>query len=177
MLKPTIHKLRGMTGRAIRAYRASIGPLEYSAATQPEAIDGVERNVISALDRLDSGVRIGRWNGHVYFVAPAIDGWVYWVDTCDSAYVTSSGYGSREHAERAAYFHLAQNLWTPETDDYAYLALVLDRGIRLEIASWIGFQRAYRQIQAAGELTDHGQIHQAACNAGDLYTREHFASI
>ena len=159
-MKPTIRKIRDIRGRKITGYSATLGPIEAYGSTPSEAQTSAWGSVARTLERLDRGAFIGHWNGRAYVVIPDVAGWAYWIDTSSSAHITSSNYLERESAINAALYHLAQNLWTAETADTAYL-LSLPESLRPELASWIGFQRAYLRERAAG--TPENLIHQIAC--------------
>jgi hypothetical protein len=165
-MKPTITPLRDLRGRKITGYRAEFGPIDATATTKPAAIAAAELAVQDALDRLNQGARVTGWidpAGRVrpIMVAPTINGWGYWLDFFSRPYVEGS-YGSAGLAENAGFHHVAQNAWTADVDDRAFLLSLPAGIIRAELASWIGFQRAYLRERAAG--TPENQIHQIACN-------------
>lgn len=160
-MKPTVTTLRTARPKRIAGYTANIGPISATMATEHLATELCEELTLAALKRLAYGLRVWKWQGHVYVVAPATDGFVYWIDTSDSQYATCSAYPTHEAAGYAALHHLAQNTWTPETDDTAFLSSLKPYALRQELASWIGFQRAYIRERLAG--TSPHLIHAAAC--------------
>jgi hypothetical protein len=66
----------------------------------------------------------------------------------------SSGGWSREEAERHGRHHLAQFAFDLHGDAAAF-SVVTDEEDRRRLASWIGFQHAYRAARAAGEADPH----------------------
>jgi len=175
-MKPTTRKHKDIRGRKVRGYSAAFGPIETSDMhqTPADAIATCERSVLGALARLDDGAKILEWRQHLIVIIPTVVGWAYWIDTFSRKYFNGSGAGDFDTCERSALLHIGQALWNHETDDQEYLSSVTRPDVRSELAGWIGFQRCYRQIQTAGEITDKGQIHQAACEMSYAYTREHF---
>ena len=161
-MKASLGKVKNIRGR-ITCYTATIGEMRSTGATPKAAIDNCEREVLSALERLDRGTLVGRWRDHTYIVAPAIDGWGYWIDTFTRGdYRVSGNWTDRESATNNALHHLAQHLWTASADDAAFLA-DLPASVASELARWIRFQRDYAKLVAEGK-TDV-EAHRLACSA------------
>jgi hypothetical protein len=141
----------------------------------PEAITECEAHVLSALDRLDGGSRIGILLDHLWIVVPTTHGYAYWLDTFGPERFSFNDAGETlDKAIDRAINHLAQILWNAEMDDYALLSAV-PRTVRAELAGWIAFQRCYIRVREAGELAENDR-HNAACHMSHLYAREHFAA-
>lgn len=176
-MKPTIRKIKDIRGRKVRGYEASLGALTSAHCdTSKAAIEDLEYLTIKAIDRLANGPTIARWQGHQLVVYPTLAGWGYWLDTFSSTkYGCDVGDKDPIEAYNRAVYHLAQNIWTADTDDHELLAAVPDVAKRAELAGWIAFQRAYLSIKAMGQTAEN-DLHAAACAQGTVYAREHFAS-
>lgn len=156
-MKPTVKKLKNVRGRII-GYTATIGPIEETATTGPDASVKCESAVSEALERLSRGTYIGSAWGRTYVVAPTPQGWAYWLDTFSrSDYFCAGAWPSRKDAIDAALYHSGQGAWSPELDDVAFLATA-DYHVRRRLARWIGFQRAYDACP-----TDTPDKHRWAC--------------
>lgn len=161
-MKPSLHKQKNLRGRIV-GHVATIGPIREDGATPLQASEACDRSALAALDRLDRGPDILRWHGHVIVTFPTVCGWSYWIDTfSDAGYSVSCGLDSRETAIDRAIHHVAQHVWSHETDDTAFLA-TLPPSLRTEIKGWIAFQRAYVRFQAAGHSPN--DCHHLACEA------------
>jgi hypothetical protein len=159
-LKPIITKQKRL-GR-ITGYCAILGEITGEGRTAAEATALCERRVTEALERLAQGTAIATFRGHTYLVQPALYGWSYWLDTFSSGYMGHGAGGTtRREAMAYALHHLCQSVWTPETDDAAFLAEIPDDRVRAEIAGWLRFQRAYAWLRAGG--VPDVQCHEAAC--------------
>ena len=176
-MKPTIRKHKHVRGKVL-GYSAQLGPIESNTQPdKPRAIAECESFTLAALDRLGKGPTIARWQGHVLIVYPTPAGWAYWLDTFSNGYGNDVSLGADPIvAYNRAVYHLAQTVWDHQADDHALIGAVPDVAARAELAGWIAFQRTYQQIKTAGEITEENQIHRAACDAGPVYAREHFAS-
>jgi len=174
LLKPEIRKRKTARGKIV-GYSATIGPIEVSigdttlrsTSCNPSAVSEPQGTpqtagracqvaVRDALDRLNQGARAGSISGQHYLVFPDVYGWSYWIGDC-----FHHDYSTREAAIDRAIHHLAQNLWNHETDDQAFLQ-DLPVTLRHELASWIGFQRAYIRERNAGTIPESA-CHRAAC--------------
>lgn len=148
-MKPTIGKYKNAKGK-ITAYHASIGPLQTQGDTPGEAADRCTVAVVDALRRLELGTTIGSWQGHMYVIAPSINGFSYWIDTFSRPDYFTDTNGSREFAADHALLHLAQTLWSCEVpDDRAYVAS-LPAGIQSELLGYFHWQREYRRLSTKG---------------------------
>jgi hypothetical protein len=159
-MKPTVKKLKTLKGRIV-GYDASIGEVTTEGPTPREAAANCERAVLQALARLDRRATIGSWRGHVYVIAPTIDGWSYWLDTFSPGYGVTIGKSDREDAEDGALSHLAQNVWTLDVSDDAAFVVGLPPKAKADITGWIRFQRSYAALKAEGK-TDN-EAHRLAC--------------
>lgn len=168
-MKPILRKKKNIRGRIV-CHTATIGPFEGQGETPALAVEAVESAVTGALARLDRGVFVHVWRGHVAVVAPSTGGWVYWIDTMSLPGQTQeAGNETREQAMDRALHHLAQNVWDPlaacDTDairdyDRAFVE-GLPADVATEITRWIGFQRRYAALRAEGK-TDN-EAHRLAC--------------
>lgn len=159
-MKPVLGKKKNVRGR-ITCHTATIGPFEGQGETPALAVEAVEGAVTNALARLDEGMSVRVWRGHVAMVAPSVYGWAYWIDTGTCKQET----GSTDSAEAMgrALHHLAQNVWEASvTDDRAFVE-GLPGDVAKEIAGWIRFQRAYARIALEGKSDT--ETHRLACEA------------
>jgi hypothetical protein len=163
-MKPTIVKLKDVRGR-ITGYRASIGTVEREGKSPAEACAACEAATLDALQRLDNGSDVHRWQGHVYLLAPTTYGWGYWLDTFSEGYSAHGPYPSHEEANGAALHHLAQNVWTHDVADDAAFTGDLPPKVRSDVRQWIRFQRAYKRIAAEGGHNDNEIHRRLACEA------------
>lgn len=172
IMKPIISTLRKRNGRGIAGYRATFGPVSADGISKVLATDACKEAVRAALVRLEEGAVIGRLMGHVYIVSPNTSGWEYWIDTSAAGFCTSMNHPTKTDAVHAAIHHLAQNLWTKDTDDCAFLGS-LPSSVQRDLAGWIAFQRVYLSL---GEHpgTD---AHRFACDHSSRYAREHFPHV
>lgn len=176
-MKPTIRKIKDIRGRKVLGYEASLGSIVSARCdSAARAIEDCEYLTGKAIERLAAGPTIGRWRNHTIVVYPTIIGWAYWIDTFSNGYGTDCGRDDKIAAYNSAVYHLAQVDWSADVDDYELIQAVPDVRLRAELAGWIGFQRSYIEIKAAGQITGENDIHRAACDAGHVYAREHFAS-
>lgn len=160
MLTPTLTKRRDVRGRRVLAHVATFGPLSAEGSDPKAATQSLSQSLTAAVDRLSAGTYIGQWAGHTFVVSPDPYGWVYWIDTFSRTDYQPSAGRTRELAIHSALTHLGQQVWTPETDDRAFL-LSLPIATRRDFASWIGFQRAFIRERLAG--TPEPLIHRQAC--------------
>jgi len=162
-MRPTVTKLKDVRGR-ITGYRAAIGPIEREAKTPADAVVACEAATLLALRRLDHGPQFSQRWGHVYCVAPTLYGFAYWLDTWGAwgaGQSVQGAYATHEEANAHALRHLAQNVWTHDTDDAAFLAVLPEEVVRAEVAQWIRFQRAYFVRKAEGR--SDVECHRLAC--------------
>ncbi len=177
MLKPAIRKIRDIRGKRIIGYEASLGPMcsDRHSASPALATQDLEDRLLNTLKRVDRGASVRTWNGHVFVIVPTLHGYAYWLDTFGRLSFNDGG-PDEEKAIASAFHHLTQSVWTADVDDYTFLQSIPDRSVRSELASWIAFQRCFIRVRNAGELTENGQQHQAACEMSSQYAREHFAA-
>lgn len=156
-MKPTLTKITNARGSTI-GHRASFGPISGSTdATPADARVSCEREVLTALERLDHGTSVHVWNGHTYVLSPTTHGWCYWLDTFGPGrYSTCGGYATMGEANTCALSHLAQNVWTHDDDDTAFVAL-LPEGMRREKLQYFGWQRQMRAFTAQGYTSDQAR--------------------
>ncbi|HWH75948.1 MAG TPA: hypothetical protein VNT76_01205 [Candidatus Binatus sp.] len=155
-MKPTITKQKDIRGR-VRSHCATIGPVTYSSAVSAaDAIVNCERETTAALERLDRGTIIRRWNGHIYIVSPDAFGWRAWCDVFSQTdyYIGSSG--TREEAEDAILHHLASIVWTHEDDDHAFVATLPER-MRADLLKRFAWYRAMKTFMAQGYTDDQAR--------------------
>jgi len=157
-MKPAIEKVQDPRGR-ISVYRATCEGIEAEGQTAREASEACMDRVRAALGRLDRGVKFGTIHGHTFMVWPSLYGWHYRLDTFSDEYACFVD-GSREDCVLRAVNHLAQNIWTHEVDDRAFLE-PLPLSIQSDLKSWIRFQRAYRWLADGG--IDPRFCHDTAC--------------
>lgn len=145
------------TGRRVTGHAATLGPIEGTGPTVAEALTAAETAVREALARLDQGLHIGQWQGHTYVVAPDLFGWRYWLDTFSPGYLGNTmTAGTRQAVIHSALHHLAQNLWTPETDDRAFLdSLPIE--LHSELNGWMSWQRRFASLRAEGLTEDEAR--------------------
>lgn len=177
-LKPSVHKVKDLRGRKIVGYRAQLGSID--STIQPTAAKAIEecyQLVREAIERLAQGPKIKHWRGHLIVVTPRLYalGWSYWIDTFSTGNDSGSNYPDSIAAYNSAIYHLAQSLWSADSDDHELISAVPSVKDRAELAGWIGFQRAYISIRSAGEVSEI-DTHRAACEQGHAYAREHFAA-
>lgn len=161
-MKAKVTKQKSLRERII-GYGASIGPIEASGKTPAQAVEACEKAVAEALERLDHGAIVKRWNGHTIVVSPDAHGWRYWIDALSRPDTYVTVHGSCQNAIDAALMHAAQCAWEPDVDDAAFLASVPVLEAKERLVSWIRFQRGYIAAKASG-LNDH-EAHRAACEA------------
>lgn len=147
-IKPRIVKLRDVRGRRSVGYSAELSGVTANGPTAKDATTALEVLIVQNLERLTEGPIFGTWNGHAYAVVPAVDGWLYWIDTFSASYQGSIQRSTRAETVLSAIHHLAQNTWTADTDDPSFLTMI-PIAIRSDLAGWIGFQRAYIRELAA----------------------------
>lgn len=144
----TVNKRKDVRGRIV-GYTATIGPIDVDGETPAAATEGALWAVRLALDRLAQGRAIVVWQGHTIVVSPTPYGWDYWIDTFKLEYAITCPNATREGAIDHALYHLAQNDWTHETDDRAYLDTVPEK-MRADLAGYFTWQRTYARLKAAG---------------------------
>lgn len=159
-MKPVMGKKKSIKGR-ITCHTARIGPIEGQGETPSLAAEACGASVTSALSRLDEGLKVIKWQGHVAIVAPDVSGWVYWIDTGESHNRHYVGCITRDAAIASALHHLAQNVWTPDVADDGAFLVGLPADVVSDMARWIGFQRRYAALRADGK-TDV-EAHRLAC--------------
>ena len=165
-MKTAITPIVNNRGKRTSRRMATIGPLSADGSSAAIALSTLDDLLMDTLDRLDAGHVSGRLYGHTWIVIPTITGWTYYVDDVTSQCVHML-IGSRETAIRSAISHLAQTAWTAEYDDQTFVD-GLPADCRSDLASWIGFQRAYIRERTAG-TPDH-LIHAAACQRPEPVT-------
>jgi hypothetical protein len=159
-MKPSLSTLKNARGRIV-AHAASLGPIRVQGATAKEASDACEKACADALVRLDRGTYLGTWRGHAFIVFPDAYGWSYWLDTFTGGYsVSCLAIAGREATIDNAIGHLAQVLWSHDTDDAEFVAS-LPPSLRNETQGWIVFQRAYARFRAEGH--SETECHRLAC--------------
>lgn len=151
-MKPTLSKLKNLRGR-ITGHVARFAGIRAEGVTPAEAVERCETFVRGALQRLDRGTLVGVWHGHAYVISPDTVGWRYWIDTHSRTdySVSMPAAGTREEAQDAAMFGLAQGLWTPEVEDDVVFTEGLSIPMRKELLSWIAWQRRHAAAVAAGK--------------------------
>lgn len=164
-MKPNVTKKKNVRGRIV-GYAASIGPIEASGATPAQAVEACEREALWALERLDRGASVLRWRERMIIAMPCVSGWCYWFDGLSDKYFNATNASTREDAEDNALHHLAQNLWTSDVDDAAFVK-GLPPSVAKEISGWIRFQRGYAKAKARG-MSDN-DAHRAGCEASSRY--------
>jgi hypothetical protein len=164
-MKPTLGKKKTIRGRIV-CHTATIGPFEGQGETPALAIEACDGAVTNALARLDRGMFVHVWRGHVAIVAPSVSGWVYWIDTMSGVgrkQDAGSRCTTREQAMDRALHHLAQNVWELSVADDVAFVEGLPGDVAEEIASWICFQRSYVALRAEGK--SDVEAHRLACGS------------
>ncbi len=155
-MKPKVYKHKDARGRIV-GYGAELGAIVGKGATPALAVAECDQLTIAAIKRLDRGTAIGKWREHTYVVSPHVNGWEYWIDTFSQlGYSVSGSWDQREDCVDAALHHLAQNLWSRDTDDTAMIAS-LPVGPAKDMKGWIAWQRQMIAFEGQGYTQDQAR--------------------
>jgi hypothetical protein len=156
-MKPTVTVRKSMFGKKT-GYRALFATIGADGVTAKEAQENCEREVRAALERLDHGPSFPSFWGLSAVVYPTDYGWSYKLSNSQTAH--DSNKPTRGEVETQALHHMAQNAWTPETNDADFL-IALPPGLRDEVRGWILFQREYTKARVEG--VPENECHRVAC--------------
>ena len=163
-IKAEVTKRKNVRGRVV-AHVGSIGPISVDGKDAKDAGERAVSETFDALKRLDQGMYIKRFRGHVAVVAPTCWGWRYWIDTFSDDYSqdcgdVATGGSNRNEAMARALHHLAQNVWNHEVTDDRKFVEELPEQVAQDILRGIAWQRHYRVLTTQG--MSHEEAHRNA---------------
>jgi hypothetical protein len=148
-----------------RRWEGRIGDLTAAGGTKTEAKEAVEALAVAALcgDTSPRLLRVPNSPLLLFVWREPASGWCHRV-ICDDPpappkpqrlWGTTGGYDGPAEAERSGRRHLAQLVYDDRHGTAAAFAVLDEAEDRVELAQWIGFQRAYQTAELTGEADPH----------------------